>query len=169
MEKKRSRGRAKNGAEASQKRTSGRRGGGARRQLVEIEQSRAWRLVGVLKHNPVYGLAARMRWGRNWREQLEGGSPRERLRKIQQSTSYRVIARTKRTWLYRTLRGTPDATIREVKPTRTPAQTPATITRKDTSGENGAVVGNAGAPPNGSLNGKVYNTNTRSAQMSNRR
>jgi len=76
----------------------------ARRELRRIERSRSWRLVQSLKHNPAYGLLARLRWGPNWRDHEQGGTPSERLARIHASRSYRLIQMAKRTPLYRLLR-----------------------------------------------------------------
>ncbi|MCC6283846.1 MAG: glycosyltransferase [Phycisphaerales bacterium] len=77
---------------------------GARLHLAAIESSRAWRLVQRLKHNPAYGLVARLRWGPGWRTRAKSGTPSQRLRRILNSRSYRLIAWVKRRRLYRLVR-----------------------------------------------------------------
>lgn len=88
----------------------------AQQQLAAIESSRAWRLMQRLKNNPVYVLAARMRWGSAWRDQARAGLPTQRLARILNSRSYRLILWAKRGRLYRLVRPAPPRSTQIVEP-----------------------------------------------------
>lgn len=78
-------------------------------ELAELERSRAWRLVQSLKHNPVYSVLARARWGHDWRDQqlqaLASLPPDERLARLRASRAYKVIVTAKASGVYRAAAG----------------------------------------------------------------
>ena len=70
-------------------------------ELAAIEQSFAWRTVMRLKNNPVYDAVARARWGSQWKMLDAKQSPHERLSRIKNSRSYRMIVAIKQTGVYK--------------------------------------------------------------------
>ncbi|MFN5944761.1 MAG: glycosyltransferase [Phycisphaerae bacterium] len=71
------------------------------RELAAIEQSFAWRTVTRLKNNPVYDAVARARWGSQWKMLDTKETPHERLARIKNSRSYRMIVAIKQTGVYK--------------------------------------------------------------------
>jgi hypothetical protein len=71
------------------------------RELAAIEQSFAWRTVTRLKNNPVYDAVARARWGSQWKMLDAKETPHERLARIKNSRSYRMIVAIKQTGVYK--------------------------------------------------------------------
>ena len=65
------------------------------KQLEAIEASRAWGMVRKFKSNPVYAGYARLRYGSSWRDQLDKGSPAQRLARIQGGKAYRLLSALK--------------------------------------------------------------------------
>jgi hypothetical protein len=73
----------------------------AQRELLSIEQSFAWRTVQRLKDNPIYDAVARARWGSQWKMLDAKESPQQRLERIKNSRSYRMIVAIKQTGVYK--------------------------------------------------------------------
>ncbi len=75
----------------------------AKHQLDLLESSRAWRLVNALKHNRLYALYARRRWGPGWDLPPEFETAEDRLARLMDSRTYRLIVRARSTGLYRAI------------------------------------------------------------------
>lgn len=75
--------------------------GAAADELRELEGSFAWRVVGVLKNNPLYALWARARWGPGWNTPDPHETPEERLARLRASRGYRLIHGVKSSGMYR--------------------------------------------------------------------
>jgi hypothetical protein len=67
----------------------------AKRQLVALESSRAWRLVNALKRNPIYGLYARRRWGPHWDRGPDFETADDRLARLRATRTYQLVVRMK--------------------------------------------------------------------------
>lgn len=73
----------------------------AEHELSMIERSRLYSFVLAAKRNTMYRAIARMRWGQGWDQANPGETPADRLRRIKQSRSYRMIQKIKQTSAYR--------------------------------------------------------------------
>ncbi|MBL8964810.1 MAG: glycosyltransferase family 4 protein [Phycisphaeraceae bacterium] len=70
-------------------------------ELDSILNSRTWRLFDGLKRMPPFSILARMRWGPDWQRADPHEDPRSRLHRVRTSRTYRFIAASKATPLYR--------------------------------------------------------------------
>ncbi|MCW5774980.1 MAG: HAD family hydrolase [Phycisphaeraceae bacterium] len=75
----------------------------AKRQITDLETSRAWQIVQAIKGTPFYRAAARARFGPGW-DDPDDAPPSDRLRRIESSRAYRAIVCVKSSAVYRALR-----------------------------------------------------------------